>query len=798
MTDKQYIDRPENLDYYTLRKIGMTHIAQLSGSLWTDHNIHDPGVTMLELLCFALTDLQHRASLNMRDILTQEGESFPSLDYSFHKAENILPSHPITIHDYKKLIIDKIPGVRNVFIKTTTQKYDIPKKASENSERINMQGFYDVFLELEDYNVIKKYYHIIGRDVKGQFVTSQMFREKYREYYSYYVHNFLIKHRNLCEDVNEVFVLKPVEFGICVNIEIENEVEYDKIISDVFLKIHEYVNPSVRRYTLGELLDKGKTIEEIYQGVLPENGFIENEELDHLSHRKILQSSDIINIIMSVEGVIGVNHFQFMQKHGVINDENKYQLTISNENEYFYFDPTNENSETRITITKGLLTFTPKITTIQQNIDKLNIVDEKLNKPIDRSTIPAGHYTGIDRYISIQGDFPFVYKLGQNQIGANDSNLRQAQKNQLKAYLLFFEQLLADYLMQLYSLKDLFSWKDIDYTYFITELKDSEIADFSTVFQNNNYHEYKKLVGKLNFEDRRNRLLNHLIARFNEEFVDYSVLKFLINGENKSDFSMQELINDKITFLKKYDEISTNRSKAIDYTDKISSINASALEKRIYSKLGLKTEFINRNYLSPKILSENEIEIKFRDNSSDSYNTDFGVHVYEHILFRPRKKHLEYKPEDFLNFYSEDSNNNRQKDPYSMQITVVVPGWLNISMDMNFREFVEKIVRMEVPAHIAVKICWISPGQMYLLEKTYEELLSFFPIDPFLEEQNEQQKIEEEFEKVLVKWNSIFSSLRNIFPQTMHLSSTEQSYNEESVVLDHTMIDSEDLFTFIK
>jgi len=33
---------------------------------WTDHNTHDPGITVLEALAYALTDLQHRSALDAR------------------------------------------------------------------------------------------------------------------------------------------------------------------------------------------------------------------------------------------------------------------------------------------------------------------------------------------------------------------------------------------------------------------------------------------------------------------------------------------------------------------------------------------------------------------------------------------------------------------------------------------------------------------------------------------------------------------------------------------------------------
>ena len=48
---------PESQDYAFLRERGLEHIRALSGRIWTYHNLHDPGVTTLEVLCYALTDL---------------------------------------------------------------------------------------------------------------------------------------------------------------------------------------------------------------------------------------------------------------------------------------------------------------------------------------------------------------------------------------------------------------------------------------------------------------------------------------------------------------------------------------------------------------------------------------------------------------------------------------------------------------------------------------------------------------------------------------------------------------------
>ena len=51
------------MDYAFLRQEGIRHLERLAGPLWTDFNAHDPGITILEQLCYALTDLAYRNKL---------------------------------------------------------------------------------------------------------------------------------------------------------------------------------------------------------------------------------------------------------------------------------------------------------------------------------------------------------------------------------------------------------------------------------------------------------------------------------------------------------------------------------------------------------------------------------------------------------------------------------------------------------------------------------------------------------------------------------------------------------------
>ena len=87
-------------DYSFLRQKGMEYIEKLGSSLWTDYNIHDPGVTLLELLCYALTDLGHRTSFDIKDILAvKPNETFDARRQAFYTAREILTVNPWTTND---------------------------------------------------------------------------------------------------------------------------------------------------------------------------------------------------------------------------------------------------------------------------------------------------------------------------------------------------------------------------------------------------------------------------------------------------------------------------------------------------------------------------------------------------------------------------------------------------------------------------------------------------------------------------------------------------------------------------
>ena len=76
--------------------------------------------------------------------------------------------------------------------------------------------------------------------------------------------------------------------------------------------MRDYVSPKLHYYTLSEMLEKGKTLDEIYQGLVPKYGFVDRNELENYERRRELYTSDVINILMNIDGVKSVPHLRFI------------------------------------------------------------------------------------------------------------------------------------------------------------------------------------------------------------------------------------------------------------------------------------------------------------------------------------------------------------------------------------------------------------------------------------------------------------------------------------------------------
>jgi hypothetical protein len=426
--DPSFKKRP-HLDFQMLRSEGLKHIGELSGKIWTDHNTHDPGITILEVLCYALIDLGYRTQLDFADVIATPSSS-ANLQDEFLEDDNfftpleILTCNPTTITDYRKLILD-VKGVRNAWLEPA-ENQEIPIQEGEINVKLN--GLYSILIEKDP-------------DADEEVLNNELC-------------NVLSAHRNLAEDFKEITFLKPFELGICADIEIEKSADATTVYGKVLNTIKSYISPGIRYYTLKELLLKGKPIEEIFAGRpfgLESYGFIDTKELEELPFRTELFASNLYKEILLINGVVAIRNLSFESDQPAKLNANIQRLCIPN-GHFAQFDLDRCSIDFRSG--QGIIHFDK--TSVNKGLllsNKSKITRNNLDLPI-----PQGDFQPeLGSYLSIQHEFPLVYGIGEGGLPVDSSLQRQAQALQLKGYLLFYDQLLANYLAQISNLRNLFS-----------------------------------------------------------------------------------------------------------------------------------------------------------------------------------------------------------------------------------------------------------------------------------------------------------------------------------------------------
>lgn len=567
-------------DYTVLWEEGIAVLQEIATAIWTDYNEHDPGVTILENLCYALTELSYKANLPIGDILF--GNETPTGDRdAFFRATEILPCNAVTPKDYRKLLID-LPPVRNAWL-------DLVNGGAGTGATLKLgqsiRGLYRVYVQLLDNTLSSSQQQKVKDTVMKRLCAS----------------------RNLCQDILDVVIQSPLGISFSARINVSPDTSVEDLFATILVDIQNFLSPAVPVYSLTEMLATGASVDNIFNGPLPQNGFVKDEDLTN--PLSMLMDVDLIKIISGVQGVNSVEDFVLYVNGQVQKDPvsiGKDKVPILN---------TAKCCEGVTFVNAGVSyqANTSKVLRLQSSEKSKSSQVFKIDTRQQQLSIPGGNQSGISTYYSIQEAFPKVYGIGSEGVNAPKGSQRNAQKRQMKAYLLFFEQVLADYLQQLSRVGDLFSLdKSISNSYFfqvlwnvpevLEILKVGDEPPVSTL-EAFNKAGYIKQLQELNarfdpFLDRRNRFLDNLLARFGEQLDSYMLTKF--DPYDAGDEMTRKLINWKIDYLREYVSISRDRGKAFDYSEPCWSeeetlgpdepqhvVNVSGLVKRVCLMLGI-------------------------------------------------------------------------------------------------------------------------------------------------------------------------------------------------------------------
>lgn len=947
------------MDYERLRQEGLTYIESLSSDIWTDYNSHDPGITLLEALCYAITELGYRTHFEIKDLLSG------ATGQTFFTARKILTSAPLTISDYRKLLAD-IPGINNAWL-FTDGKQEVPiylnceedkLQYSPTDQDLILKGLYTVLLDLSVdlemgdmntgdillENIAFPFSPMVDIEagefqIKFEFpsikeVNKKIPNAEFSEFsieknpsknwhYRYKIEmadgeilnlpfavsipknpskgkiqdshvqlmledsdfaasvlnsylekiskaNQIIKtaiktlheNRNLCEDFISVEPIDSEEVAFCFDVDVNPDIDIEKVQAEIYYTLENYLNPPLPFYTLKELLENGQPVDEIFEGPKLDHGFIDSEELENAQLKKVIYASDIINLLMDIEGVRSIRNF-LMTKYDKDGKPVPGQKGVSWCMPISYMHkPVMSTEFSKILFFKDGFPFLSKYEEVRDTVFLLHAQNAtgKLIPTFSDLPVPKGNKRDSLSFWPVQYDLPMVYGVGEYGLPPEPSKQRQAQQQQLKGYLMFFEQLLADFFAQLTQAKSLFSTDEIRQTYFtqylgdIKEIDEILHPDMEKALANDEADSESQILwqklyeNKNSFLERRNRFLDHLLARFAESFSEYSLLMYRINIENLNleKIEPEELIDIKIRTLQTYPEISYSRSLAYNYFPQDEEFNldesqlwdtenVSGLEKRISQLTGLK-DFSRRFLYCIKnveiLCTEKEVEDEIHCMHSFSLTTRSGIklvskeyedksqaesilqdvlelgvnaenfkyatkqiklkkgnavlltseqtfakkaealsviedivseltedcpdpeglHLIEHILLRP--KSTDFK---LMEVCLHDCDCPCEEDIYSFRVSVVLPHWPNHFDNMAFRQYFEKKIREEAPAHLQLKVCWVSSEKLREFEscyKTWTEELARSKQDG--ENSIKYQEANDRMLEILAKLNSVY------------------------------------------
>jgi hypothetical protein len=556
---------PDNagLDYAALKEEGLALLQRWSGAIWTDYNEHDPGVTTLEQLCYALTELSYRAEFPLTDLLADRRTGkIDTRRQALFIPRRILPCNPTTADDYRKLIVDRVRGVANVWL--------IPYSPPDPARFVN--GLYDIAL------------YAPGLDpcvCDGELDPAAVLRRTRRVY---------CRRRGLCEDVHAIYLLKPLRTAIYADAVLDSARMPEATLAALFFNLGNFLAPELRRRPLQSLIDLGQSPDEIFNGPLLRNGFIEDAQLQPKASSIAVQ--EIVRVMVRSAGVASVRDVRVRTGDGGRVYRGDESVPVAEKN-ILQLDTRTDRQRGGFTIRlfKDGLEYVPDPLLVRRELDKLWVEYRstyRLSPQYEQYfAVPQGRYRDVEPYYSIQNQYPAVYGISDYGLPEAAPPPRRAQAKQLKGYLLVFEQLLADLFAQLGHVKDLFSTEyGLRHTYFYQYLTDS-VPNVAPLLKEDYRAGLPEIVhGQDPFAERRNRFLNFLLALYAESLNASSVAGAARDGRGEEGEAAR-LIRAKLALLHQLVTSTHNRGRGFDYLAPASPRNVAGMEIKCRIQLGM-------------------------------------------------------------------------------------------------------------------------------------------------------------------------------------------------------------------
>jgi hypothetical protein len=419
MSEQLYIvdhQLPETQDFTALKKSALDFLKAHSGQQWSNFNPSDPGVTILDQVCFALTELGYCNDFPIEDILTIPNGCIDTKN-QFYLPQTILTTSALTADDYRKYLIDSTQGVQNAVVVVIKNK-DV---------KSNIRFIYGVYLLVDDR---------LNQKQRNNICTAA--------YYN------LSRSRNIGELFLKPQILTEFLFTIKGDVEIDSQVRLDDTLAAINTAIRQYIFPAAIQQGFDNLRQQGYSTSEIFEGPLLVNGWFTPQTLG--VKKTSMTAAELMNVIGKVKGVDQVGQLTLW-----VNGKKVSSLDIPPGFLPVLHLNTSLSADLRI---NGQPVKAGSLNTLINKPQGIKTGDVYLDMVEQKDHEKSGRYRDIANYYSIQNTFPAIFAIGADATVGSSKNYASAQTRQLKAYLTLFDQVLANQFAQLAGVRHLFSFKN--------------------------------------------------------------------------------------------------------------------------------------------------------------------------------------------------------------------------------------------------------------------------------------------------------------------------------------------------
>jgi hypothetical protein len=614
------------LDYAALRAEGLRLLGRLAGSQWTDFNVHDPGITLLEQLCLAITDLGYRTSFPMADLLAG------SADTGLPGPATILTCDPVTPDDLRRSLLDL--GLGAVRIRAADPPFNYFHHAGSGEVRlavdpgepdaspIQVRGVHRVLVQTTEQ---------LSGEAAITAVTTRA------------------QAGRLVGEDHEVGLLDTAEVWVGARIEVGPVDDPVALLADIVEQIQLELAPAPRFVSRAER--PGEPVEALYEGPLLGRGFL----VEAPEPRDAVVASDLLHRIMDVPGVRAVRSLELAASADGARE--RWVLPVR------AGAVPRLASDSVITLLRAGLPIRVDPAAVRSTLDRRRWARTAAEVDAAAPAPPAGRVRALGRHRSIQRQLPAAYGLAPLGLPESAPASRRAQARQLEAYVLVFDQLLANGLAQLAHAHELLSPASSARTYHAQPPEDPPLDIYSLLRLDPAAFRawLDGVIEPGDPRDRQKRFLAHLLARFGEEVGDHA----RVGGDDNPE---TVVLADRKAFLARIARLGGARGGGWN----VGTGAEGGLEERLRLLLG--------------------------------YPEKRRFHLIEHVLLRP-------VPEDAAQRVDEGEEQIpllagvTRSDPWSLRVSFVFE---DHGADPDVDGLVARAVEEETPAHVSPELHWFG------------------------------------------------------------------------------------------